>query len=57
LLADIIGEQLFGLPVLTWGINSINARQDYLKTLKSADSGDYDPLIAFALAYVPYFHF
>jgi hypothetical protein len=49
-MADIMGEQLFGLPVFTWGINSINARQDYLKALKSADTGNYEALIAFARA-------
>jgi hypothetical protein len=49
-MADIMAEQLFDLPVFTWGINSINARQDYLKALKLADSGNYDALIAFARA-------
>lgn len=48
LLADIFAEQLFGLPVFTWGLNSVNARQDYLKALKAADKGDYSLLLAFA---------
>jgi Fic-DOC domain mobile mystery protein B len=48
LMADIMAEQLFGLPVFTWGINLTNARLDYLKALKFADAGDYDALLAFA---------
>jgi Fic-DOC domain mobile mystery protein B len=50
LMADIMAEQLFDLQVFTWGINSINARQDYLEALKLADSGNYEALITFARA-------
>ncbi len=52
LMADILFEQIFGKPVFTWGSANLNlqknSRLEYLKALKSADSGDFGPLIAFA---------
>jgi Fic-DOC domain mobile mystery protein B len=52
LMADIIIEKLYGLPVFTWGaghenINGSN-RIRYLAALKAADRGDIHPLIHFA---------
>jgi Fic-DOC domain mobile mystery protein B len=52
LIADIIVSHVFDRPVYSWG--SINltthgaARSTYLKALKQADEGNYQPLIKFA---------
>lgn len=52
LMADIIIEKLFKLPVFTWGAASLvhngDARSNYLKAVKAADAGDIEPLIKFA---------
>ncbi|HYF70702.1 MAG TPA: mobile mystery protein B [Ohtaekwangia sp.] len=52
LMADIIIEDLFKLPVFTWGAskfqNSGDARTTYLAALKTADAGNIEPLISFA---------
>lgn len=52
LMADIIIEDLFKLPVFTWGATKFStsgkARTTYLAALKTADAGDIDPLISFA---------
>ena len=52
LMADIIIEDLFRLPVFTWGATKFStsgkARTTYLAALKTADAGDIDPLISFA---------
>ena len=51
LLADIIAEQVFKKAVFSWGGNKAkhtNARLDYLKAVKAADTGDYTLLINFA---------
>jgi Fic-DOC domain mobile mystery protein B len=52
LMADIIIESIFGLPVFTWGAGKANNkgtnRELYLSTLKAADRGDLKPLIQFA---------
>jgi len=51
LMADIIIEHIFKLPVFTWGAEEIkteNLRIIYLKAVKKADAGDYKNLILFA---------
>ena len=52
LMADIIIEKIFGLPVFTWGAANLmkagDQRKEYLKALKAADNGDMEPLIRFA---------
>ena len=52
LMADIIIEKVYKLPVFTWGSESLGsdgtARATYLKALRSADKHDYLPLLAFA---------
>ena len=52
LMADIIIEKIFKLPVFSWGAanlsNEGDARAKYLKAVKTADKGDYLPLLAFA---------
>jgi Fic-DOC domain mobile mystery protein B len=60
LIADIIIEKIYKLPVFTWGAdlslsmgagnlsNEGDARKAYLKAVKTADKGDYSLLLAFA---------
>lgn len=51
LIADIIVQKIFGLPVFSWGAKSDHTTQVrylYLKALKAADGGNYSPLISFA---------
>lgn len=52
LMADIIIEKIFGLPVFTWGAANLvkggDQRKEYLKALKAADNGDMKPLVQFA---------
>jgi Fic-DOC domain mobile mystery protein B len=52
LIADIIIEKLFGKDVFTWGsmsfVSGNEARVAYLKALRAADAGNYEPLIVFA---------
>jgi Fic-DOC domain mobile mystery protein B len=52
LMADIIIEKIFKLPVFTWGAanpSSYNdARTAYLRAVKTADKGDFSLLLAFA---------
>lgn len=52
LMADIMIEKIFGLPVFTWGAANLvkvgHQRKEYLKALKIADNGDMEPLIRFA---------
>lgn len=52
LMADIIIEKIFSLPVFTWGAANLvkvgDQRMEYLKALKAADNGDMEPLIQFA---------
>ncbi|WP_420316271.1 mobile mystery protein B [Ekhidna sp.] len=52
LIADIIVEKLLGLEPFSWGEHSLNhegdTRENYLKALKSADNGEFLPLIEFA---------
>ncbi|MEO7177185.1 MAG: mobile mystery protein B [Saprospiraceae bacterium] len=52
LMADIIIDKIYKLPVFTWGPNNLsntgNMRTKYLTALKAADKGDYSLLLAFA---------
>ena len=52
LMADIISEKIFKMPVYSWGALSLvkqgNARKIYLKALRDADIGMIQPLVAFA---------
>ncbi|MFT3681252.1 MAG: mobile mystery protein B [Ferruginibacter sp.] len=52
LMADIIIEKIFSLPVFTWGAANLvkfgDQRKEYLSALKAADNGDMKPLIQFA---------
>ncbi len=52
LMADLIAERIFQIPVFTWGmktnISNLVAREVYLSAIKSADILDYQPLLKFA---------
>lgn len=47
LVAEILCEKLFSLPIFYWGDveNSAKARDKYLKALRLADYGDYSELL------------
>lgn len=52
LMADIIIEKIYKLPVFSWGANNSDHESDmrsaYLRAVKNADKGDFDSLIQFA---------
>lgn len=53
LMADIIIEKIFGLPVFTWGKgqtekSSIAIRKEYITAVKAGDRNEIQPLLAFA---------
>ena len=52
LIADIIIGKLYKRPVFSWGAaNSarhVNARSEYLASIKAADNGNITPLVSFA---------
>ena len=52
LMADIIIEKIYQLPVFTWGAANLSsagdARAAYLRAVKTADKGDYSLLLPFA---------
>jgi Fic-DOC domain mobile mystery protein B len=52
LMADILIEKIFKLPVFSWGATILSSEGDtrtaYLKAVKTADKGDYSLLLAFA---------
>ena len=52
LMADIIMENVYRLPLFTWGAANLsshgNSRETYIQAVKSADKGDYQPLLDFA---------
>lgn len=52
LMADIIIEKVFNLPVFSWGgadlKNKGDVRDNYITSLKKADQGDYGMLMHFA---------
>lgn len=52
LMADIIIEKIYKLPVFSWGMGNLSSEGDtrtaYLKAVKTADKGDYNLLLDFA---------
>jgi Fic-DOC domain mobile mystery protein B len=51
LMADIIIEKIYKLPVFTWGaanLSSSDARAAYLRAVKAADKGDHSLLLEFS---------
>ena len=52
IMADIIIEKIFNLPVFTWGAGDLirlgDVRTSYIQALKAADQGDYSLLLIFA---------
>lgn len=52
LMADIIIEKLYKLPVFTWGAAKLSktsdTRKEYPSAVKAADKGNYNLLLAFA---------
>ena len=52
MIADIIIEKIYQLPVFTWGGASLSVdmdiRSQYLKAIRKADKGNFDLLLKFA---------
>jgi len=52
LMADIVIEKIFKLPVFTWGAANLvqqgDTRTTYLNAIRAADAGNIQPLMAFA---------
>jgi len=52
LMADIIADKVFGLPVFSWGIDNLakqsDVRKKYINALKEADKNNYKTLLLFA---------
>ena len=52
LIADIIIEKIYKLPVFSWGAVQLSGEGDvraaYLRAVKAADNGDYSQLLAFS---------
>lgn len=52
LMADIIIEKIFKLPVFTWGAGNLvqegDSRTTYIQAVKAADRGTIAPLLAFS---------
>lgn len=52
LMADIIIEKIYKLPVFTWGAANLvkqgDTRMEYINAIKAADGGDIRALLAFA---------
>ena len=52
LIADIIVNKIYNLPVFSWGADNLvkksDARANYLNAIKTADKDNYEPLISFA---------
>jgi len=52
LMADIITEKIFKLPVFTWGAGNLihegDSRTTYIQAVKAADQGNIAPLLAFS---------
>lgn len=52
LIADIIIEKLYKLPIYSWGASSLvkqgDQRSNYISAIRAADKGDIKPLINFA---------
>lgn len=54
LMADIIIEKIYRLPVFSWGAANLiqqgDTRREYISAIKAADGGDIGALLAFARA-------
>lgn len=52
LMADVIIDKVFGLPVFSWGaitdVKTGDSRKEYINALKAADIGNIESLIKFA---------
>lgn len=52
LMADVLVEKLFGLPVFNWGASPLYAQKDtrkvYIDAVRQADRGCWEPLMSFA---------
>ena len=52
LMADIIIDKIFQMPMFSWGASDLNKQGDsrttYLYAVKAADTGDIKPLLTFA---------
>jgi Fic-DOC domain mobile mystery protein B len=52
LMADIVVEKIFGLPVFTWGAGNLvsagSSRTKYIQAVRAADDGNIVPLLEFA---------
>lgn len=52
LIADVIIENIYKLPIFSWGeknlTNKSDLRKAYINSLRAADQGDYTSLVAFA---------
>jgi len=52
LMADVIIDKIYGLPVFSWGAKNLvkqsESRSNYLKAVKEADKNNYGQLLLFA---------
>ena len=52
LIADVIVDKIYKLPVFSWGAENLvkqsDTRRNYLKAVKEADKNNYEPLLSFA---------
>jgi hypothetical protein len=51
-MADLIINKIYNLPMFSWGSGNLenagNPRTTYIKAIREADNGNYDPLLLFA---------
>lgn len=52
LMADVIIDKIYKLPVFSWGSGNLvkqsDARTNYLRAIREADKNNYEPLLLFA---------
>lgn len=52
LMADLIVNKIYNLPMFSWGADNLESPDDlratYIKAIKQADSNNYAPLLSFA---------
>ncbi|MFT5208223.1 MAG: Fic-DOC domain mobile mystery protein B [Candidatus Omnitrophota bacterium] len=52
LMADLVAQKQFHIERFSWGAQSAkkpdSMRKEYIRSLQSADAGDYEPLLVFA---------
>lgn len=52
LMADVIIDKIYNLPVFSWGVGNLikqnDIRNNYLKAVREADKNNYEPLHLFA---------